>query len=262
MSIFHLALAALLLAPPPPPPPPQPIEVTPSGFEVTTIVLTQGDGAVAEPPAGPATNAQGDVLYAVTENGRDALYLRFTNGMRVRLLAAGDALAGSRVARVVSTPSGLDTYRQVLVYAVLEDGRAGLFRLSPPPSPFAVVPKWGNRSAPISFQLSGDGFVPGVEVFFGDTKAGFVTVISRTELTGVIPAGAPAGSVDVGVARPGMPRRTIKAAFEFRDAPTAGCQDLWPDHRPPQRTSMLLTPFAVAGVLVARGRRRKRRWRS
>ena len=77
MSIFHFALAVALLAPPAVVPP----EVAPSGFEVTTIVLARGDGAVAEPPAGPATNPQGDVLYSVTENGRDALYLRYANNL-------------------------------------------------------------------------------------------------------------------------------------------------------------------------------------
>jgi hypothetical protein len=232
-------------------------EVTQSGFDVTPIVVVpRAGGGLAEPAAGASSNAQGDVLFALVENGKDVLYLRFANGMRVRLLGAGDPLAGSRVARVVASPTSLDAHRQILVYAELEDGRAGLFRLSPPPSPFAVTPKWGYRDRPVSFHLTGDGFTPGVEVYFGDVKAGFVTAISRTELTGVLPATDTSGTVEVSVSRPGGARRSLKEPFEFRDPPKAGCQGLFPDHRPPVKTSLPAASWlAVAAILALRQRR-------
>lgn len=234
-------------------------EVTPSGFEIVIVALMpNGDGAIAEPSSGPSANPQGDVLYAATDAGRDAVYLRYANGMRLRLLGAGDPLAGSKVSHVVTMPNSLDGFRQSLVYTALEDGRVGLVRLVPPASAFAVNPKSGDRSEPISFHIMGDGFSPGVEVAFGDTKAGFVTVLSRTELAGVIPAGAPAGVVDVSVSRPGAGKHVLKGAFEFRDAPASGCQGVFPDHRPPQ-TSMSLGPWVAAAGLVGLRRRRLRR---
>lgn len=236
------------------------VESTPSGFEVTTIVLTpQGDTSLAEPARGASMNLVGDVLFSLSEGGKDVLYLRFVGGNRIRVLGAGDGLAGSRVARLVSSPTSLDAYRQILLYAVLEDGRAGLFRLEPVPAPFSVTPKEGSRREPISFHLLGDAFTPGVEVFFGDTKAGFVTVLSRTELTGVLAPGSAAGVVDVSVGRPGLSRRSLKGAFEFRDAPMAGCQGLWPDHRPPVRSARMLLPWMVGVVAVAERVRRRRK---
>lgn len=235
------------------------LELTASGYEITAIVVAprQG-GGLAAPAAGASMNSSGDVLFSLAEAaGGNALYLRYNIGLRVRILGAGDALAGSTVTRLVSTPSSLDEYRQMLVYAELADGREGLFKITPPPSPFAVTPRWGNRAEPISFHLLGDGFTPGVEVFFGDVKAGLVTVISRTELSGIIPAGAPAGVVDVTVARPSGAKGRRQDAFEFRDPPAAGCRGLWPDHRPPQRTSALGFPWLVAAAATALRRRRR-----
>jgi hypothetical protein len=209
-------------------------ELTPSGYEVVTITLaSSARAAPAEPPAGPSANPAGDVAFVTSEGGKDTLFLRYAMGVTTAIVAAGDPLAGSTIARLVLMPTSLDLYRQILFYAVLADGRAGLFRASPPPAPFIVSPAWGYRDRPISFHLTGDGFTPGIEVRFGETLAGFVTVISRSELTGLLPAGAGAGFVDVTTARAGGAQRSLPAAFEFRDPPTSGCRGFWPDHRAP-----------------------------
>jgi hypothetical protein len=209
-------------------------DVTPSGYDVVTIILAPSAAAApAEPPAGPSMNPAGDVAFVASANGNDTLFLRYAMGITTPITTAGDPLAGGTIARLVLMPTSLDLYRQILFYAVLADGRAGLFRASPPPAPFIVSPAWGYRDRPISFHLTGDGFTPGIEVRFGETPAGFVTVISRSELTGLLPAGAGAGFVDVTTARPGGGQRSLPAAFEFREPPTSGCRGFWPDHRGP-----------------------------
>lgn len=232
-----------------------------ANFEVLPIVIAPNEAALAAPPPGVSTNANGDVLFTFADMGVESVYLRVDAGFRLRLLGRGDPLAGSEVTRVVASASSLDAFRRVVLWVALADGRAGLFRLSPPPSAFAVNPRHGDRSEPIAFHIMGDGFTPGLEVHFGEAKAGFVTVLSRTELTGLVPAGQPAGTVDVTIARPGGGKATLPKAFEFRDRPTSGCQDLFPDHRPPaDRTSSAATPWlGVAAALALCGRRAGRR---
>lgn len=236
----------------------------PPAFEIAPLVIAPADASLPEPQPGVSTNAAGDVLFTLSEKGGDAVYLRFERGFRFRLLGVGDPLGGSRVKRVVSSATSLDAFRRVLLWVALEDGRTGLYRLSPPPSAFSVSPKEGNRGEPIAFHIQGDGFTPGIEVSFGATVAGFVTVISRTEITGLVPAGQPAGVVDVTVSRPGGGRSVLKQAFEFRDPPTAGCQNLFPDHRPPaERTSSVpgapwIGIVAAIAVQPFRARRRRR----
>jgi hypothetical protein len=70
------------------------------------------------------------------------------------------------------------------------------------PSVALVQPDAGALAGGNLVAVTGTGFVPGATVDFGTTPAGTVTVLSGTELTAVVPAGA-AGSVDVEVTTPG-----------------------------------------------------------
>ena len=236
----------------------QPAPLAPE-FDVTVIALEPpGGGALVPPAAGASANAAGDVLFAVNEAGKDTVYLRFDSGIRLRVAGVGDPLFGSKVARIIVSPGSLDSYHRALVWAALENGNTGLFRYSPPPAPFAVSPTRGNGAEPIGFHLMGAGFTPGLEVYFGDAKAGFVTVISRSEITGLVPAGQKPGKVTVSVARPGGPRRPLQSPVEFLPAPTSGCQGLCPDHRPQQTSSMPWACWSVAVADVVRLRRSRR----
>jgi hypothetical protein len=234
----------------------------PPKFDVTTIAIASGTrGSPREPANGVSADSLGNVVFVASENGADALFLRTAIGFTIRLLAAGEDLEGSTVARLVTMPNSLDAFRQVLFYAVLADGRAGLFLATPPPSASSISPAWGYRDRTTIVHLTGNGFTPGVRVRLGDVQVGFITVISQTELTGIVPAGAPAGDVDLTIGRAGGISRSLPKAFEFRDPPVSGCRGLFPDHQPPKVTASSLlsgwVPWAVVALYaLARHRRR------
>jgi hypothetical protein len=202
----------------------------------------------------------------VHNRGGERLDLREASGVIHALVGVGDPLAGSTITDLAIAANALDAYQQVLFWAALADGRAGLFRASPPPAPFSISPTVGYRDQPVTIQLIGRGFAPGVRVRVGSVDAGLITVVSPTELTGMLPAGAPLGTVDVAVSRPNGTTRTLRAAFEFRDRPPSGCRGFWPDHRPPDITaasvvSSWVVPFGVVAVPTV-CRRFTRRWRA
>ena len=237
-----------------------------AGFEISAVVLPpSGQGVLAEPVSGPSATTTGDVVFVAREAQGDTLFLRNGFGITAPLVSAGDRLGDGVVARLVTMPNSIDAFRQILFYAALTDGRSGLFRAVPTPGPFSISPVWGYRDRPVTFHLIGSGFVPGMQVRFGDRAAGFVTVISPSELTGTIAGDAPAGTVDITTGRPGGATRTLRGAFEFREAPVNGCRGFWPDHRPPDVTmsSMIsgwLVPWGLIGIhgLGRRCRRRRR----
>jgi hypothetical protein len=240
-------------------------------FTITPLQLAAaGRGAPVRPHPGASTNVAGDVLFVAREERGDVLLLRQPLGIVHRIVAAGDPLGDSVVEHLVSMPNSIDDYRRILFYAELADGRAGLFRADPRPRPFQIVPESAYRDGPISFTLLGSGFTPDVEVRVGESRAGLVTVISTTQLTGVIPHASemPLGKVDVAVRRDGSEPVVLRSAFEFRQRPPIGCRGFWPDHRPPavSASSLLwgwLAACGPAGVyVICRRRRDARRARS
>ncbi len=239
----------------------------PITFDIAPIAVAAADhGAPLRPPTAPATNDAGVVAYVAAQpDGATALLVHYPIGVLARVVGSGDPLAGSAVARLATMVGGLDPYGQVLFYAELADGRAGLFRASPPASPTDLTPTSGYRNQPLAFHLRGNGFAPGVQVRFGATPAGFIVVTSPTELTGIVRAGTPAGRVDVTVQRPQGAERSLPGAFEFLEPPVAGCRGLWPDHRPPVTASGVVSGWLVPGIavglyrLLARVRHRAKR---
>ncbi len=238
-----------------------------AGFEINVVTLPSAEyGSMPEPISGPSANAVGDIVFVAPDARGGTMFVRNGFGFTTPLVSVGDHLGDGVVARLVTMPNSIDAFRQILFYAVLRDGRSGLFRAFPTPGPFSVSPAWGYRDRPVTFHLVGVGFVPGIQVRFGDRAAGFVTVISQSELTGTIAAGAPAGTVDITTGRPGGATRTLRAAFEFRDPPVSGCRGFWPDHRHPDVTmSSMISGWIVPwGILAMHslGRRCRRRRRA
>lgn len=238
-------------------------DLAPSGYTLTAITTSSPErGAPPEPSPGPSMNANGDVAFVISEHGKDTLFLRYAMGVTIPVVAAGDALAGSTVARLVLMPTSLDAYRQILFWAALADGRTGLFRATPAATPYFVSPTFAYRDRPTTFRLTGDGFVPGMQVRFGSVQAGFLTIVSRTEVAGVIPEGAPVGPAELTVVTPGGATRTLPRPFEFRDPPESGCRGWWSDHRPPVArapglpSDLLVVCGAVAWLHGSRRRRR------
>ncbi|MEO6027495.1 MAG: IPT/TIG domain-containing protein [Candidatus Binatia bacterium] len=225
-----------------------------SGFDVVTLSIgVRGASAPVEPVYAPATSPSGDTALLVQDGAGTRLDVREVSGITRTIVAVGDVLAGSAVMEIATAANALDNYQQVVFWAALADGRAGLFRASPPPAPFAISPKSGYRDQPITIHLMGRGFAPGVRVRVGTIDAGLVTIVSPTELTGMLPAGAPLGVADVAVSRLNGGSQTLRGAFEFQDRPPSGCRGFWPDHRPPATTassvaSSWLVPIGIAAL--------------
>lgn len=231
-----------------------------SDFDVVTLSIGVRDAsAPVEPVYAPATSASGDTALLVRDGAGARLDVRQVIGFTHTIIAVGDVLAGSTVTELATAANALDAHQQVVFWAALADGRAGLFRASPPPTPFAISPTSGYRDQPITIHLMGRGFAPGVRVRVGTVDAGLVSIISPTELTAMLPAGAPPGVADVAVSRPNGGSQPLRGAFEFQDRPPSGCRGFWPDHRPPTITassvaSSWLVPIGIAAL--ARGWRR------
>jgi hypothetical protein len=90
----------------------------------------------------------------------------------------------------------------------------------------AAIPDHGPLSGGNPVTLSGQGFAPGMTVFFGGVQATGVQVLASTAVTCTAPAGAHAGAVDVRVQLPGAgaDAHTLFAGYEFIDdtVPTDG----------------------------------------
>lgn len=243
----------------------EPLTTPRLAFDIVPLVLSSDDrGAPAVPPAAPSSNAAGDLAFVALERGRETLFLRGNGyGITGSLLAVGDALAGSTVARLATMAHSLDAYQDVLFFAVLADGREGLFRASPQPRALSVSPRWGYRDEPLALRVRGLGFGPDVDLFVGGVQAS-VMVVSRTELIGTVTTTAPVGMIDVVVSKRGAQRQVLAGGLELRERPASGCRGLWPDHHPPDVTASSLAsawmPWAVV-VAYALGRRRLRRRR-
>lgn len=241
-------------------------EVVRSGFDVVPVTVGElGRSAPREPAYTPSTNLNGDVAYLVVEEDRERLEIRDAIGVVHPVIATGEPLAGSAVTRLVTMANSLDAYQQVLMWAALADGRAGLFRASPVPMVFAISPETGYRDQLITVQLTGRGFAPGMRIRVGGRDAGMITVISPSELTAILQAGTRAGRADVAVSRPYGTVQTLRDAFEFQDRPLSGCRGFWPDHRPPVVTASAvlsgwLAPIALIAVPSAWRRFSRRRW--
>lgn len=240
-------------------------ETARADFEIVPLAVAARDAnAPREPVYAASSNAAGELAYVSAGPSGPRLELRDGVGIVRAVIGAGDALAGSTVTDIVTTANALDASQQIVFWAALADGRAGLFRASPPPVPFAISPTVGYRDQPITVQIIGRGFAPGLEVQIGGTKAGLVTVESPTELTGVLPAGVPVGRFDVVVGRRGGAPHVLAKAFEVRERPASGCRGFWPDHRPPVITTAALAsdwlvPFAIVAAPGAWRRLSRRR---
>jgi hypothetical protein len=79
---------------------------------------------------------------------------------------------------------------------------------------FKVTPVSGNASELTTVSIEGDGFDDTVEVFFGETKAPFVFVLSEKLLTCSAPP-HPAGSVDVKVVRGDGESAVLEGGFQY-----------------------------------------------
>jgi hypothetical protein len=102
--------------------------------------------------------------------------------------------AGATVSLTVENPSGLSS--------VLDDAYTWISgEVAAPLSLSAVVPAQGDAAGATVVTLAGTGFVPGVEVSFGELPAIATTWISPSVLTALTPAQG-AGVVDVLVQRP------------------------------------------------------------
>ncbi|MEW5848702.1 MAG: IPT/TIG domain-containing protein [Myxococcota bacterium] len=133
----------------------------------------------------------------------------------------------------------------------------GFTYINPPPTVDSVNPAVAPPSGNTSVVVSGSGFLPGADVYFGGLLAGSTTLDSGA-IRAVAPAGNP-GFVDVTVQNPDGQTATLPAAFEYRagyvPAPPPTIASLLPDRGPATGGTKLLlrgTNFS-AGMTVELG---------
>jgi len=95
----------------------------------------------------------------------------------------------------------------------------GFRYVSPNPIVGDIVPRIGPIAGNIDIVVTGDDFVPGASVRFGNAVSSAVTVADATTLTARLPAST-LGVVDVTVINPGGKSGTKAAAFEYVDSVT------------------------------------------
>ncbi|MCC6623334.1 MAG: IPT/TIG domain-containing protein [Deltaproteobacteria bacterium] len=120
------------------------------------------------------------------------------------------------------TPAGSPgpcTIAAVNADGLWDDLPDGFRYVSPNPIVGDVVPRIGPIAGNIDVVITGDDFVPGAQVRFGNAVSTQVTVADATTLTARLPAST-LGLVDVTVINPGGKSGTKAAAFEYVDSVT------------------------------------------
>ncbi|MBX5481600.1 MAG: IPT/TIG domain-containing protein [Myxococcaceae bacterium] len=92
---------------------------------------------------------------------------------------------------------------------------------SGPPQIIGLVPTEGPLEGGTSVFITGDDFVDGATVRFGDAPATEVTVTSARRISAKAPAGATPGPVDVTVTNPDGASATLERAFTYAAPPAA-----------------------------------------
>lgn len=100
-----------------------------------------------------------------------------------------------------------------------------------PSNPFVldVSPARGPTAGGTRVEVRGEDFRPGMQVFFGASRAPYVEVLRTTLATCILPAN-PAGRVDVSVRNPDNQQATLRDAFFYYEAPEI--ITVTPDHGP------------------------------
>ncbi len=104
---------------------------------------------------------------------------------------------------------------------------AALYTFVPAPTLASVDPDSGPEAGGNSVTLIGGGFTGASAVDFGGTAAISFTVVSDTEISAVVPAGA--GTVDVTITTPGGPSNGVSYAYVPAPALISAVPDSGPD---------------------------------
>jgi hypothetical protein len=167
----------------------------------TTVAITSLAPKVSSisPNAGPVAGGQTVTIIGTNLTGATGVAFGTTGATGVtvvsdtELTATVPAHAAGTVNVTVTTPKGTSA--------------AARYTYDPVPTVSAISPASGGQGTVVA--ITGTGFVPGSKVKFGSVAAKASSLVSATQLTATVPAGA--GTVDTTVTTPGGASATSPA---------------------------------------------------